>query len=141
VPVITDGALPPEFAQARTFFWSIFFLDLGIIVPATLVAGIGLLRSAAAADTALYALMGWYALVPPSVAAMSATMVINNDPHAVAGQAVMLAAVAVIVAILATWIFVPVLHTTTWQASPTRQPDTIADRPVTPLASPRAARD
>jgi hypothetical protein len=119
LPVITDGALPPEFAQARTFFWSIFFLDLGIIVPATLVAGIGLLRGAPPAHTALYALMGWYALVPPSVAAMSATMVINNDPHAVTGQAVMFGVVAVIVAALATWIFLPVLHTPSQPADAT----------------------
>jgi hypothetical protein len=110
LPVVSDGALPAEFAHARTFFWSIFFLDLGIVVPATVVAGIGLLRSAPAAHTALYALMGWYALVPPSVAAMSAAMVINNDPHAVAGQAVMFGVVAVIVAVLATWVFLPVLR-------------------------------
>jgi hypothetical protein len=111
LPVVSDGALPAEFAQARTFFWSIFFLDLGIVVPATLVAGIGLLRGAPASDTAMYALMGWYALVPPSVAAMSVTMVINNDPHAVVGQAVMFVVVAVLVAILAVRIFLPMLRT------------------------------
>ncbi len=111
LPVVSDGALPAEFAQARTFFWSIFFLDLGIVVPATLVAGIGILRGAPAAHTALYALMGWYALVPPSVAAMSATMVLHNDPHAAVGQAVMFGVVAVLVAILAVWIFLPMLGT------------------------------
>jgi hypothetical protein len=110
LPVVFDGALPPEFAQARTFFWSIFLLDLGVVVPATFAAGIGLLRGARGAHPALYALMGWYALVPASVAAMSATMVINDDPHALRGQALMLSMVAVLFAGLATWIFLPLLH-------------------------------
>ena len=118
LPVVIGGVLPAEFAQARTFFWCIFLLDLGVVVPATLVAGLGLLRGARPAHTALYALLGWYALVPPSVAAMSAAMVINDDPHAVAGQAVVLAAVAVVVAGLATRVFLPLLHA----PAPTRSP-------------------
>jgi len=125
LPVIAGGALPAEFAQARTFFWSIFLLDLGVVVPATLVAGVGLLRGARPAHTALYALMGWYALVPPSVAAMSATMVINDDPHAVTGQAVILGIVAVIGVGLATWIYLPLLHThlsSTPHLAPDRSP-------------------
>jgi hypothetical protein len=32
--------------------------------------------------TAAYALIGWFALVPASVAAMSITMQVNNDPNA-----------------------------------------------------------
>lgn len=107
--VVLGGAMPAEFAQARTFFWSIFLLDLGVVVPTTLVAGIGMLHGAPRAHTALYSLLGWYALVPPSVAAMSATMVINDDPHAVAGQAVMFTVVALVVLGLAAWIFRPLL--------------------------------
>lgn len=110
LPVVLGGALPSEFAEARTFFWSIFLLDLGVVVPATLVAGIGLLRGIRLAHTAVYGLMGWYALVPPSVAAMSATMVINDDPRAVPGQAIMLGAVAILFAGLAVWIFLPLLR-------------------------------
>jgi len=111
LPVISGGAMPPEFAEARTFFWSIFLLDLGVVVPATVVAGIGLLRRERAAQTALYALMGWYALVPPSVAAMSLAMVVNDDPHAVPGQAVMFSVVAVVLAGLATWTLLPLRRT------------------------------
>jgi hypothetical protein len=110
LPTVLGGALPSEFAEARTFFWSIFLLDLGVVVPATLVAGVGLLRGARLADPALYALMGWYALVPPSVAAMSATMVLKDDPNAVPGQALMFGLVAIIFAGLATWIFLPLLR-------------------------------
>lgn len=110
LPVVLGGELPAEFAQARTFFWSIFLLDLGVVVPATLFAGIGMLRGARQAHTALYALVGWYALVPPSVATMSATMVVKDDPNAVAGQAVMLTVVALFVAGFATLVFLPLLR-------------------------------
>ena len=110
LPVILGAALPSEFAEARTFFWSIFLLDLGVVVPATLVAGIALLRGAGLAHPALYALMGWYALVPPSVAAMSATMVVNEDPHAAPAQAIMFSLVATIFAGVAVWIFLPLLR-------------------------------
>jgi hypothetical protein len=54
--------------------------------------------------------MGWYALVPPSVAAMSATMVVNDDPNAVPGQAIMFGVVAIVFASLAVWIFLPLLR-------------------------------
>jgi hypothetical protein len=110
LPILAGGSLPPEFDQARTFFWSIFFLDLGIVVPATLLAGIGLLRGAHPAHTALFALMAWYALVPPSVAAMATAMVINNDPHAATGQAILLSVAAVTFVGLAVWIFRPLLR-------------------------------
>jgi hypothetical protein len=110
LPVVLGGALPSEFVEARTFFWSIFLLDLGVVVPATLVAGLGLLRNERLAHPALYAVMGWYALVPPSVAAMSATMVVNDDPNAVPGQAIMFGVVAIVFASLAVWIFLPLLR-------------------------------
>lgn len=108
---LTAGHLPAEFAEAHTFYWSIFLLDLGIVVPATTAAGIGLLRGAAAAHPALYAVILWYALVPPSVAAMSTTMVINDDPYASSGQAVLLSVVSVAFASLATWVYWPLLRT------------------------------
>ena len=46
---ITGGALPGEFLDARTFYWSIFLLDLGVVVPATIAACYGLIRGAHAA--------------------------------------------------------------------------------------------
>jgi hypothetical protein len=108
--VLAGGTMPPEFAQARTFFWSIFLLDLGMVVPATLVVGVGLLRAARLAHSGLYALLGWYALVPPSVAAMSTAMVTNNDPHASTSQAATLSVVAMAVLGLAAWMYRPLLR-------------------------------
>lgn len=115
---VTADRLPAEFAEAHTFYWSIFLLDLGIVVPTTVAAGIGLIRGARAAGPALYAVLLWYALVPPSVAAMSITMVVNADPHASTGQAVVLSVVAVAFAALAAWVYRPLLR------SPSDVPDT-----------------
>jgi hypothetical protein len=58
----------------------------------------------------LYVVMAWFALVPPSVAAMSTVMVINNDPHAAPGQALVLGVAAIVFLGLATWIFLPLLR-------------------------------
>ncbi len=107
---ITGSALPPEFLEARTFYWSIFLLDLGMVVPATVAVGYGLIRGAQAAHEGLYALVPWYALVPPSVAAMSATMVVNGDPNASSGQTVLLVVVSFVFAAIAAWIYLPLMR-------------------------------
>jgi hypothetical protein len=108
---ITGAALPAEFLDASTFYWSIFLLDLGVVVPATIAAAYGLIRGARAGHTALYALATWYALVPPSVAAMSVTMVINGDPNASTGQTFLLIAVSFVFAATVVWIYSPLMRT------------------------------
>lgn len=103
-----DGQpIAAEFADARTFYWSIVLLDLGVVVPATVIAGIALIRGARPAHTALYAVLGWFALVPPSVAAMAATMVVNDDPHGSIGQVITLSVVAVLFAGFAVRVYRP----------------------------------
>jgi hypothetical protein len=68
--------------SAGLMVWSIFLLDLGIVVPCTVAAGFALLRGRAAGQRALYSAVGWFALVPPSVAAMAVVMWARNDPNA-----------------------------------------------------------
>jgi hypothetical protein len=65
---------PEEFADTRTFYWSIYLLDLGIVVPADVVGAVALLRGRQLGRRALYAVTSWFALVPPSVAAMAAVI-------------------------------------------------------------------
>jgi non-ribosomal peptide synthetase component F len=43
----------------------------------------------------LHAVVGWFALVPPSVAAMAVVMWARNDPHASVPTALMLSVVSV----------------------------------------------
>jgi hypothetical protein len=77
------------------------------VVPATVVAGIALIRGGRWAHPALYAILGWFALVPPSVAAMGATMLANDDPYASAGQVVVLSVLSLLFAGFAVWVYRP----------------------------------
>lgn len=81
-----------------TAFWIVAFLDLAVMAPASLAAAIGLLRGANWATNALYAVAGWFLLVPPSVAAMAIVMLVNDDPNASNGQVVVFGVAAVVFA-------------------------------------------
>ncbi|MEO5852811.1 MAG: hypothetical protein ABIQ15_09905 [Nocardioides sp.] len=86
LPLLVGAAghepIAAEFREARTFYWSIVLLDLGAVVPLTVAAAVSLLRGSDAGRRAVYGVLGWFALVPPSVAAMAAVMVARDDPHA-----------------------------------------------------------
>jgi hypothetical protein len=84
--------IPEEFSDARTFYWSIYLLDLAVVVPATVVGAVALLRGRQLGRRALYAVTGWFALVPPSVAAMAVAMLVNDDPNASVATVVILSA-------------------------------------------------
>jgi hypothetical protein len=101
--------IPEEFAEARTFHWSIFLLDLGMVVPATVVGAVALLRGRDLGRRALYATTGWFALVPPSVAAMAVTMLVNDDPNASAATVAVLSVASVAFAAFAVVVYRPLL--------------------------------
>ncbi|CUR57253.1 membrane hypothetical protein [metagenome] len=82
---LTGAELSGEFREAPAFYWSIVLLDLGVVVPATCVAGLAVLGRRPAGTAAYYAVLGWFALVPPSVASMAAVMVVRDDPYASMG--------------------------------------------------------
>jgi hypothetical protein len=107
---IAGDPIAAEFRQDVSMYWSIFLLDLGLVVPATVAAAIGLLRGASWGRKALYAVLGWFALVPPSVAAMAIVMVIKGDPNASAGQAVVLSVSALAFAALAVRLYLPLFR-------------------------------
>lgn len=102
-----DNPIPAEFQAEPTFYWSIFLLDLGIVVPGTVAAAVAVWRGARVAAVALFATVGWFALVPPSVASMAAVMVARDDPYAAGGQVVVLTTVAVVFAVYAVLVFRP----------------------------------
>jgi hypothetical protein len=99
--------LAAEYRADVTMYWSIFLLDLGIVVPATIAAALALLRGKAWGRKALYAIFGWFALVPPSVAAMGVVMVVRDDPNASVPQVIVLTIVAVVFAALAVHLYRP----------------------------------
>lgn len=64
-----------------TAFLLVGLLDVGLVVPAALVTAAGLRRGAGWARRAAYGLIGWFALVPASVAAMAVVMQLRDDPR------------------------------------------------------------
>jgi hypothetical protein len=98
-----------EFREARTFFWSIVLLDLGVVVPVTVAAAVALLRGSDRGQRALYGVVGWFALVPPSVTAMAAVMLARDDPHASVPTLLLLSVATVVFWVVASSILGPLL--------------------------------
>jgi hypothetical protein len=69
-------------------FWVIKAMDLGLVAPASLAMGIGLLRARAWATTPASAVLGGYALLGWSVAAMGWSMLVGGATDASLGLAI-----------------------------------------------------
>jgi hypothetical protein len=115
---VADRAARSEYDEHPTAYWLVAFLDLGVVVPITVATAVGLLRRRPWAARAFYAIVGWYALVSGSVAAMALTMLARNDPAASTSRAVLLTAAATLFLILAGRVFLPLLGQQTWQRPP-----------------------
>lgn len=92
LPTLVDamGAEPTgtAYRDAPTLFWVVKFYDLGIVVPAAVLVGVGLLRGEQWAHLPAYAIIGGYVLLAWSVAAMAWTMFLGDDPDASTGLVV-----------------------------------------------------
>ncbi len=86
----------PAAAPDVTMYWAIFLLDMGIIVPAGIATAIGLLIGSRWASRALFGLIGWFAMVPPSVAAMSIVKLLRDDPNGSTGDTIVFVVVTLI---------------------------------------------
>jgi hypothetical protein len=90
-----------------TFSWAIAMLDLGVFLPATVAACVGLVRGAPWAHKALYLVIGWFGLVGPAVSAMAIVMYVNGDPNASGGNVVFMTALGLVFAVLALVLYQP----------------------------------
>ncbi|MFP8957414.1 hypothetical protein ACLI4Y_11840 [Natrialbaceae archaeon A-CW3] len=45
--ILTGGSIPAEYIDDHSVYWSVFLLDLGIVVPITVAVSVGILRGAA----------------------------------------------------------------------------------------------
>jgi hypothetical protein len=115
------------FADNPTAFFLVAMLDLGLVVPAAIAVLVGLRAGACWARKGAYGVIGWFALVPLSVAAMSLTMQVRHAPAASTGATVSLAVVAAVFLTGAALLYLPLL----------RQSPTAA--PFAPLPAPRGA--
>lgn len=114
---VEQRAATSEYDEHPTAYWLVAFLDLAVVVPLTVATAVGLLRHRDWAARAFYAVLGWYAAVPGSVAAMSLTMLVRDDPAASAGRAVVFSVAAVVFLSLAARAFLPLLRPASWSAS------------------------
>jgi hypothetical protein len=108
LPSLIDIAgenLTDEYQEDPIAFWTIAFMDLGIVMPVALFTGFCLLRGSQSAVKLMYAVVAWFALVGPAVAAMGFAMVLNDDPHASLPAAIMFAVYGAIFAALAVYLF------------------------------------
>ena len=103
--------LAAEFREDVSMFWTILFMDLGIIVPFTAWCGLHLVRGSSPPVALVYALLGWFVLVPISVAAMAVAMVLRDDPFGNPAGAGVFAVVAVLFTALGAWFFAPLVRT------------------------------
>jgi hypothetical protein len=81
------GALA-DYASSPTPFWLVKLMDLGIVVPASIAAGVGLLRGAAWARRLMHTLLTACTCLGASVTAMAVMMLLHDDPGASAMLAV-----------------------------------------------------
>lgn len=107
---LRDTPTHAEYLSSPTAFWIVKLMDLGIIAPAALVAGTGLLRGTGRVRTPMYAILGSYTLIGASVTGMGITMYLNDDPDASLALTVGFAAFTLAFAALSVALFRPLFQ-------------------------------
>lgn len=107
VELVQGSPTLADFRENPTSFLLIGWIDLGVVVPAAIAGGIGLLRGSRWARKASYCVIGWFALVPASIAAMTITMQINGDPQANTTTMWVFTVAAAVFTLGAAWLFMP----------------------------------
>ena len=103
----SDPAALTEYASSPTPFWMVKLMDLGIIVPAAVLAGLGLWRRASWALRVAYILLTGYTCLGVSVAAMALLMSVRRDPDASIGMTIGFGLFAAAFAVLTVLLYRP----------------------------------
>jgi len=112
VDALGDHPSGAAYLDAPTLFWVVKFYDLGIVVPAALTVGIGLLKRQVWARKPAYAILGAYVLIGWSVAGMGWSMLISGDPDASVAMAVAVTGIASAGAVFAHFLYRPLFRAT-----------------------------
>lgn len=107
VDALGDHPSGTAYLDAPMLFWVVKFYDLGIVAPAALVVGIGLLRRQPWARKPAYAILGGYVLLGWSVAGMGWSMLASGDPQASMGVVIAVTALASAGAVFAYFLYRP----------------------------------
>ena len=110
VDALRDQPTSAAYLEAPTLFWVVKFYDLGIVVPAALTVGIGLLRRQLWARKPAYAILGGYVLLGWSVAGMAWTMLLSGDPDASLAQVIGMTGLAMAGAVFASFLYRPLFR-------------------------------
>jgi hypothetical protein len=117
VDALRDHPTGAAYLETPTLFWVVKFYDLGIVAPAALTVGIGLLRHQLWALKPAYAILGAYVLIGWSVAGMGWSMLISSDPAASVAMVVAVTGVASAGGVFAYFLYRPL-----FRATPTEEP-------------------
>lgn len=98
------------YLDSPTVYWIVKLMDLGVVVPAAIAAGVGLLRHKIWGTKVMYAVIGWGALLGSAVAGMAIVMQVNDDPTASLANSVVFTGFALAFVLLAVAIYRPVLR-------------------------------
>lgn len=99
-----------EYLADPVVFWLVKFMDLGIVVPALVLVGTGLLLDRRWVDKAKYAAAGWMALLGSSIAGMAIVMQSTGDPAATAANTIAFSLFAVLALGLAIALYLPLFR-------------------------------
>lgn len=120
VDALRDHPSGAAYLAMPTTFWVVKFYDLGIVVPAALTVGVGLLRRRQWARKPAYAILGGYVLLGWSVAGMAWSMLLSGDPDASLAQGIVMTGIAGAGAVFAYFLYRPLFRATT-TAAPTHR--------------------
>ncbi len=104
-PVLVGGSHPQSYIDDPTMFWLIRLLDLAVVIPASVITGLGLLRNASWATRLGYVLTGFQTLLVGSVAGMAMVMLMRKDPSASPTMLVVMLTITVALALVTLRLF------------------------------------
>ena len=113
VDALRDHPSGAAYLAMPTTFWVVKFYDLGIVAPAALTVGVGLLRRRQWARKPAYAILGGYVLLGWSVAGMAWSMLFSGDPDAAIAQGIVMTGLAGAGAVFAFFLYRPLFRTAT----------------------------
>lgn len=105
-----DQPISTEYLADPVVFWLVKFMDLGIVVPGLVLAGVWILRASPRVGKLKYAAVGWAALLGSSVAGMAIVMQVTGDPAGDISNTIAFGTFAAIALAMAAVLYAPLLR-------------------------------
>lgn len=101
VDVLDGGPLAQDYLRDPTLFWLVRLMDLGFVIPAGALTGVGLLRGARWATRLAYGVAGFLMLEVGAVAGMAVNLALTDDPSS--DPVLLVVTVVMTIALAAAW--------------------------------------